>query len=627
MSSNAKFEVEIYGNTAKFENSLKGINSAMTSLRGEASQLRKDLKLDPTNTAKMAQLQRNYTQQLEQTKNKASQLKTELAGIDKSTPDGQKKFIQLSKSLQDSELKANYLEKDIKQLDNSISNGKYEVNLKTDKAEGQVSKVKTSFSALREVATGALRQIGSSITNALGNKMGDWISDTMATQKAMNSLKNTMNFAGVGSEFDSLSKRMGQVAVDTNANTEDTLKLASTFVGLGDNAQTAGDKVENIVKANQAFGGSGEDLKGVVQAYGQMSASGKVTAENINQLTDNNTALGASLKKTVMDMNPQLKQYGSFAEASSKGAVSVEMLDKALAQLGKAGGGGVETIGDAFASLDETIALALLPTLDEITPLVTDIVNGIADALPDILSKLTDLAKFLKENWDWLSKVAIAVGAVAIAFGIFNAVMGIASTVMTVFGVSMGVAFGWIGIIIAAIAGLIAVGVLIWQNWQTIADFAVSIWGGIKEFFAGLGVWFGELWQGITEVAMNVWNGVGEFIMAIWEGIKVYFSTLVAFYSALFSAVGSVISTAWNAIVQFAQTAFNNIVAFFTPLGNVFKALFDLVVAVFRLGWEIIKALARGAWMGIQAIWFGRILYTNLECSFKHRKNSIYSNW
>ena len=58
MASNATFEVEIYGNTTKFENSLKGVNTAMSGLRGEAKNLRDALKLDPTNTDKMAQLQR-----------------------------------------------------------------------------------------------------------------------------------------------------------------------------------------------------------------------------------------------------------------------------------------------------------------------------------------------------------------------------------------------------------------------------------------------------------------------------------------------------------------------------------------------------------------------------------------
>ena len=54
MASNATFEVEIYGNTTKFENSLRGVNTAMSGLRGEAKNLRDALKLDPTNTDKMA---------------------------------------------------------------------------------------------------------------------------------------------------------------------------------------------------------------------------------------------------------------------------------------------------------------------------------------------------------------------------------------------------------------------------------------------------------------------------------------------------------------------------------------------------------------------------------------------
>ena len=83
MASNAKFEVEIYGNTAKFENSLKGINTALFGLRGEANNLKKALNLDPTNTDKMAKLQKNLQSQLEISRNKAEKLKQELADVDK----------------------------------------------------------------------------------------------------------------------------------------------------------------------------------------------------------------------------------------------------------------------------------------------------------------------------------------------------------------------------------------------------------------------------------------------------------------------------------------------------------------------------------------------------------------
>ena len=234
--ANAKFEVEIYGNTASFENSLKGINTAMSALKSEASGLKGALKLDPTNTQLMAKLQGNFRTQLEQTKNKASQLKAEISGIDKSTPDGQKKFLQLSRDLQTAETRAGYLEQDIKQLDASIASGKFKLNLKTDEAENGLEKVKNGFGSLKTIAIGALLEIGSKIANTVGNKFGAWIDGTVDTQKAMIALKNTMNFSGNGQDFDALSKRMQVLAKDTNANTSDALKLATTFIGLGDSS-------------------------------------------------------------------------------------------------------------------------------------------------------------------------------------------------------------------------------------------------------------------------------------------------------------------------------------------------------------------------------------------------------
>jgi tape measure domain-containing protein len=157
-------------------------------------------------------------------------------------------------------------------------------------------------------------------------------------------------------------------------------------------------------------------LKSVSQAYSQMSASGKVSAENINQLTDANTALGSALKTEIMK-NPALKSFGSFAEASEKGAISVDMLDTALQSLGQAGGGGTETIKDSFDSLDETISNALLPALDAITPIVTDIVNGIADSIPKVI-------EWFKQLWKAIENT----GAIDIFKNAFSEIKGLITT-------------------------------------------------------------------------------------------------------------------------------------------------------------------------------------------------------
>ena len=74
------------------------------------------------------------------------------------------------------------------------------------------------------------------------------------------------------------------------------------------------------------------------------------------------------------------------------------MLDTALQTLGKADSGGTKTIKDSFDSLDETISNALLPALDAITPVIADIVNGIADSIPKVIQWFKDLWKAIENT-------------------------------------------------------------------------------------------------------------------------------------------------------------------------------------------------------------------------------------
>lgn len=635
--ANAKFEVEIYGNTASFENSLKGINTAMSALKSEASGLKGALKLDPTNTTLMTKLQGNFQTQLEQTKNKASQLKTEIAGIDKTTPDGQKKFLKLSREIQTAETRAGYLEQDIKNLDASIANGKFKIDLKTDQAEGSLEKVKGGFSSLKTVAVGALLEIGSKIASTVGNKFGDWIGGTVDTQKAMIALKNTMNFSGNGQDFDALSKRMQKLAQDTNANASDALKLATTFIGLGDTSEVAGNKVDSLIRANQAFGGTSEDLKSVSQAYSQMSASGKVSAENINQLTDANTALGSALKTEIMK-NPALKSFGSFAEASEKGAISVDMLDKALQTLGKAGGGGTETIKDSFDSLDETISNALLPALDAITPIVTDIINSIADSIPKIIDAIGETVNKIKEFYDWLTSSktgaellrSVLVGLLAgfVAFKVISTIVSIISAIKSAFETARiavmlfndALLANPLMAIVVVITAVVAALVYFFtqtklgkQIWADFMEWLKMAWEGIKTFFSGLGTWFSELWTGITTTASAIWQGIADFIGGIAQAIMNFFAPFVDFFSAIFGLVGAVIELAWQLILAGARLVWAGITTIFGALVGFFSPIWNAVSAVVSTVFSAIGNFAKGAWnvisgvFGVVGGWFSGI--------------------
>lgn len=636
MASNATFEVEIYGNTTKFENSLKGVNTAMSGLRGEAKNLRDALKLDPTNTDKMAQLQKNLQTQLGLSRDKATKLKQELSTVDKSSPAGQKKWLQLTRDLGTAETQANRLEGEIKQVESAISSGSWNIDAKMDTkgVNGGIDGMKSRFSGLKEVAVGVFRQIGASAVSAVGNGLKGWVSDAMDTQKAMISLKNTMKFKGSGQEFDYVSKSMQKLAKDTNANTEDTLKLSTTFIGLGDTAKKAVGKTEALVKANQAFGGTGEQLKGVVQAYGQMSAAGKVTAENINQLTDNNTALGSALKSTVMEMNPALKQYGSFAEASENGAVSVEMLDKAMQQLGKAGGRGVTTISDAWDSFNETLSLALLPTLDALTPIISALIDKMSGwgesagkAVTNVVKYFQDLFKQLQQNgaitqfsaiWDNLKSA-------------FGSVIGIIGNLIKSFAgvdestVKNSTSIENVANTISSLANKFA------DITKKIADFIGKI-SKSKEAMdnikAALVAFAGAF------VALKVINGIVKAIelynniVKIGTAIQGAFNAIMAInpFVALGIAITSIVAglvyfftqtetgkKAWASFVDFLKSAWDGIVSFFSGIGQWFADIWNGAVDGAKGIWQGLVDWFHGIVQAIQDIWNGiKTFFTTL---------------
>ena len=662
MASNATFEVEIYGNTTKFENSLKGVNTAMSGLRGEAKNLREALKLDPTNTGKMAQLQKNLQTQLGLSRDKATKLKEELSTVDKGTSAGQKKWLQLTRDLGTAETQANRLEGEIKQVESAISSGSWNIEAKMDTkgVNSGIDGMKSRFSGLREIAVGAFRQIGASAVSAVGNGLKGWVSDAMDTQKAMISLQNTMKFKGNGQDFDYVSKSMQNLAKDTNANTEDTLKLSTTFIGLGDTAKSAVSKTEALVKANQAFGGTGENLKGVVQSYGQMSAAGKVTAENIGQLTDNNTALGSSLKDTIMKMNPSLQQYGSFNDAVSEGAVSMGMLDKAMDKMAKGSGGGVKTIGDAWDSFNETMSIALVPTLNALTPIISDLIDKMSDwgesagkAVSNVVKYFQDLFQKLQENaatlafleaWDNIKSAFDSI--VSIIGNVINSFLGIntetTKNATSIDNVAKSIAVfagkfsevtkkiadflkkisesksamdtlkGTLVVLASAFVALKVINGIIkaFEIYNKIVEAGTIIQGAFNAImainpFVGLGIAIAAIVAGLvyfftqTETGKKAWASFVDFLKSAWDGIVSFFSGIGQWFSDIWNGAVDGAKGIWQGLVDWFSGIVQGIQNIWNGITTFFTTLWTTVVTGIQTAWAGVTGFFTGLWDGI----------------------------
>lgn len=657
MASNATFEVEIYGNTTKFENSLRGVNTAMSGLRGEAKNLREALKLDPTNTSKMAQLQKNLQTQLGLSRDKATKLKEELATVDKGTSAGQKKWLQLTRDLGTAETQANRLEGEIKQVEGAISSGSWNIDAKMDTkgVNSEINGMKSRFSGLREIAVGVFRQIGASAVSAVSNGLKGWVSDAMDTQAAMIALKNTMKFKGNGQDFDYVSKSMQKLARDTNANSEDTLKLSTTFIGLGDSAKSAVGKTEALVKANQAFGGTGENLKGVAQAYGQMSAAGKVTAENINQLTDNNTALGASLKDTVMQMNPQLKQYGSFSEAVEAGAVSMDMLDKAMQNAANGSSSATKTIRDTWSGFNEDLSQALIPTLEALTPVINALIDkmddwgkGAGKAIENVVKYFQDLFKQLQQNgaitqfsaiWDNLkSAFGSVIGIIGNLIKSFagvdestsknsTSVENVANTISSLANKFADItkkiadfigkisesksAMDAVKVALVALAGaFVAMKVIngiikAYETYNKIVEAATIIQGAFNAImavnpFVLLGIAIAAVVAGLvyfftqTETGKKAWQSFVDFLKSAWDSVV-----------SFFSGIGQWFADIWNGAVDGAKAIWQGLVDWFIGIVQGIQNIWNGITTFFSNLWTTVIGGIQSVWGGVTGFFSG----------------------
>lgn len=164
------------------------------------------------------------------------------------------------------------------------------------------------------------------------------------------------------------------------------------------------------------------------------------------------------------------------------------------------------------------------------------------DWVGDVGDKISEFNSFLSEHQEILVAAAVAVGGLTTALLIYNGAAILASIqsgietgmliamyttewIATAATTALGAAFAFltspITIAILAITAIIAVGVLLYKNWDT-----------IKEKASELGAYLQEKCEGMKESWNNFWDAVGGKVSAVWQGIK----------SAVKSGINSVIN-------------------------------------------------------------------------------------
>lgn len=268
--------------------------------------------------------------------------------------------------------------------------------------------------------------------------------------------------------------------------------------------------------------------------------------------------------------------------------------------------GSIDNMKSAFEGLLITIGERLIPVFRSLVDGITGVFTWFNNLNPVIQNIIIGVGGFLAV----LGPLLLIVGNVII----FVTKLGMAiSTLVTFFSaggagaglLATAIAFltGPIGLTIAAITALIAIGVLLYKNWDEIKAKCIEIWQNnikpiietvtntIKAFLTatwnGIKAFLSTCWDLIKQLATTTWNGIKTTIETVCNAIKTVITTL-------WNVVKSTTSTVWNSIKSLIETTINGIKSVIT---NVFNSISSFVTTV----WNNVKTGTSSAWNGIKS--------------------------
>nr|DAM61508.1 MAG TPA: minor tail protein [Caudoviricetes sp.] len=221
-------------------------------------------------------------------------------------------------------------------------------------------------------------------------------------------------------------------------------------------------------------------------------------------------------------------------------------------------------------------------------PVIEQIAGGI-QKLADKFNGLSDEAK---------GKIARIAGVIAIAGPIITA---IGTTLMVVGGAikmiggAIALLASPIGLVVAGIAAVIAIGYILYQNWDMIKQKAIEVWDGIKlkvsESVEAMKLKFDEFKSAISEK----FEGIKASVSAKFEGMKLSASNAANSMKSHFASFADSINGRLGGAIESAKGKFNSLKGTATNAINAIKGAWERLRSALSKPINAVVNIAKGA--------------------------------
>lgn len=433
----------------------------------------------------------------------------------------------------------------------------------------------------------------------------------------------------------------GKSAEDTNSFVD---VLAATSANANTNVSMLGESFKYVAPVAGSLNYSYQD---VAHALGLMANSGIKASQAGTSLRSWLTRLASPTKQSAEAMDAlgvsmidgegkmkSLEQLMRETRESFAGLTEEQKAARAAQLAGKTGMAGLLAVVNSSDKDFEKLAGAIGESngaAKEMYNVANDNLNGqlivlksnveslgisLGQKLIPLASKLVEKIQGVVDKFNAMDDstqktiikiagIAAAVGPVLLVIGKLTTGVGVVVGAVGKFGMAMKAAGGFValvtspvGIVVGVIAGLIAVGVLLYKNWDKVKESAKNAWGHVTKTLAGVGAKSGAVkkaFGGVIEQAKKLWEKIKDAGSGISKVIGKHLPDIVEHFRKKFEMSFSIVA-------GIATGLFTGISGVVSGIMKVLGGIIDFISGVFTGNWK-------KAWQGVKDI-FGGIFKT-----------------
>ena len=476
MAGNIKgITIEFRGDTTKLDKALRTIRQESKSADKQLKEVNKALKFNPTSTELLAQKQTLLKQKIQTTKDELNAFKNAEKELKAKNVDEQsQEWMEVRRNIIQCESKLKYFNAELKKV-----------------SAPQLDALGKKFQNVGSKMTSAGRTMSTDVTPALTAGFGRAIKEASDFEENLNKVDVTFGTSSkaVKQWADSATKNFG---LSKNA----ALEMTSQF---GDMGTSMGLSQKNASQMSMSLAGLAGDLasfKNIGVDEAMTALNGVFTGE-----TESLKTLGIVMTET------NLKQF-----ADDCGLVYEEMTQAEKVQLRynyvmaqtKNAQGDYARTSDGTANSIRTLTQSLSNLAIAFGELVLPIITPVIQGLTKVIEKITKLPKPIKGAILIIGGVLAVAGPLLIFMGSLASAIGALIPLVGGLSVASLPITGTMLLIAAAIAAVVAAGVLLYKNWDTVKQKANQL----KNHFKSLG-------EKLTKPFRDAWTKIKGIINKI----------------------------------------------------------------------------------------------------------------